>query len=124
MRDYEKNEKYNGVIYYLAGCIGALSIFPKDIASLSIIILSWCDTAASYIGRIWGHHTYKFKNGKSLAGTLGAITFGSLAGLLFWGNGLFFRRRVDGGHQLEPFFITPSWKSEKISLPVLVIITG
>ncbi|CAG8531309.1 5843_t:CDS:2 [Ambispora gerdemannii] len=121
MRDIEKTEKYNGVIYYLAGCIGALTIFPKDIAALSIIILAWCDTAASYIGRIWGHYTFRFKNGKSLAGTLGAMTFGALSGLLFWGSDLFIRRYVVKGHQI---FDTPSWQSEKISLPVLVLLTG
>ncbi|CAG8445050.1 10296_t:CDS:2 [Diversispora eburnea] len=85
MRESEKN-KINGVIYYLAGCISVLTIFPKDIAIMSIIILSWCDTAASFFGRKFGHHTYKFKNGKSLAGTIGAIMIGFLAALLFWGK--------------------------------------
>ncbi|CAG8848711.1 1414_t:CDS:2, partial [Racocetra persica] len=30
--------------------------------------------AASFIGRKYGHYTYRFSNGKSVAGTLGAIT--------------------------------------------------
>ncbi len=29
MREREKTEKYNGVIFYLIGCIGVLTLFPK-----------------------------------------------------------------------------------------------
>ncbi|KAG9307826.1 hypothetical protein G9A89_023391 [Geosiphon pyriformis] len=119
MRDIEKHERVNGVVYYLAGCIGALTIFPKDIAALSIIILSWCDTAASFIGRLYGHHTYKFKNGKSLAGTLGAITVGTISALLFWGTNIL-------KHDNQSSLSSPSWQPETspISLPILAILTG
>ncbi|CAG8601792.1 774_t:CDS:2, partial [Scutellospora calospora] len=115
MRESEKYDKINGVVYYLAGCIGALSLFPKDIAALSILILSWCDTAASFIGRKYGHYTYRFSNGKSLAGTLGAITVGSMAALLFWGGGLRF-------HKIE----VENWIPDKsiLSLPALCLLTG
>ncbi|RHZ83583.1 hypothetical protein Glove_91g41 [Diversispora epigaea] len=115
MRESEKN-KINGVIYYLAGCISVLTIFPKDIATLSIIILSWCDTAASFFGRKFGHYTYKFKNGKSLAGTLGAIMIGFLAALLFWGK----KTKTNMINEER------SWIPEKsiISLPLLSLLTG
>ncbi|CAG8576433.1 2096_t:CDS:2 [Dentiscutata erythropus] len=129
MRESEKYGKINGVVFYLAGCIGALSIFPKgefmdnlfvkyesrDIAAISILILSWCDTAASFIGRRYGHYTYRFSNGKSLAGTIGAIAVGSMAALLFWGGGLQF-------HKIE----VENWIPDKsaLSLPALCLITG
>ena len=29
MRESEKTERYNGVIFYLAGCISVLTLFPK-----------------------------------------------------------------------------------------------
>lgn len=79
------------------------------------MILSWCDTAASFVGRRWGHYTYKFSNGKSLAGTLGAITVGSIAAYIFWGSGLL-------KHDPE----NASWIEEKsaLSLPTLIILTG
>ncbi|CAI2175474.1 17555_t:CDS:2 [Funneliformis geosporum] len=113
MREKEKTEKYNGVISYLIGCIGVLTLFPKDIASISILILSWCDTAASFVGRRWGKYTYKFRNGKSLAGTLGAMTVGSIAAFIFWGL-------LKHDHE------SSSWVEEKslLSLPILTILTG
>ncbi|CAG8445330.1 1116_t:CDS:10 [Funneliformis mosseae] len=113
MREREKTEKYNGVISYLIGCIGVLTLFPKDIASISILILSWCDTAASFVGRRWGNYTYKFRNGKSLAGTLGAMTVGSIAAFIFWGL---------LKHDPE----SSSWVEEKslLPLPILTILTG
>ncbi|RIA87574.1 phosphatidate cytidylyltransferase [Glomus cerebriforme] len=115
MREREKTERYNGVIFYLLGCISVLTLFRKDIAAISILILSWCDTAASFVGRRWGHYTYKFPNGKSLAGTLGAIIVGSIAAYIFWGSGLL-------KHDPE----NASWIEGKslISLPILIILTG
>ncbi|KLO15529.1 hypothetical protein SCHPADRAFT_824523 [Schizopora paradoxa] len=56
MRDSEK-KKINGVIWYLCGCIFVLALYPADIAVVSILILSWCDTTASFIGRLWGSKT-------------------------------------------------------------------
>lgn len=67
----------NGVIWYLAGTIAVLVFFPKDVATLSIMLLSWCDTAASTFGRLWGRHTPKLRKGKSLAGSLAAFVVGA-----------------------------------------------
>ncbi|CAG8476362.1 10508_t:CDS:2 [Paraglomus occultum] len=116
MREVEKRDKINGVVFYLAGCILVLSIFPQDIAAISILILSWCDTAASCFGRAFGHLTYKFSSGKSVAGTLGAILTGCLAAYVFWG----------GWIDHKDIVRTPSWQPEKsvLSLPVLILLTG
>ncbi|RUS30395.1 hypothetical protein BC938DRAFT_479447 [Jimgerdemannia flammicorona] len=84
MRNHEVEAKFNGVAYYLAGCIIALVLFPKDIASLSIIYLSWCDPTASICGRLWGQYTPKYNN-KSLAGSLGAAVVGMLVTYGFYG---------------------------------------
>lgn len=67
--------------YIFSGCIFALYLFPKDIASLSIVYLSWADPTASICGRLWGRYTPKFGK-KSLAGTLGAIVIGAV--VTFW----------------------------------------
>lgn len=90
MRESERNE-VNGVIYYLVGVLICMTFYPRDIACLSIIVLSLCDTAASVVGRLLGKHTPAlpfagtlFGKKKSLAGTLGAIVFGCLASYIFW----------------------------------------
>lgn len=76
---------WNGVIWYLAGTIGVLVVFPKDVATLSIMLLSWCDTAASTFGRAYGARTGKIRPGKSWAGTLAAFAVGALTSALFFG---------------------------------------
>lgn len=63
----------------------------SDIACLSIIILSLCDTVASIFGRIFGKYTPRlplsgtlFGAHKSLAGTLSAAIVGAMASYAFW----------------------------------------
>lgn len=85
MRESEVNEKYNGVIWYLLGAGVALRFFPKDIGALSILLLSWCDTAASTIGRLYGQYTPRIRRGKSLAGSTAAAVVGVAAAGLFYG---------------------------------------
>ncbi|ORX90427.1 hypothetical protein K493DRAFT_265765 [Basidiobolus meristosporus CBS 931.73] len=81
----EEETQVNGVVYFLVGGIIALYFFPRDIALVSIIILSWCDPAASIFGRLWGRYTYRFSNGKSVAGCCGSWLVGSLITYYFWG---------------------------------------
>ncbi|KAH0023367.1 hypothetical protein KCU78_g5437, partial [Aureobasidium melanogenum] len=57
---------------------------PKDIAVMSILLLSWCDTAASTFGRLWGRYTPRVRKGKSLAGTIAAFITGVIAAVVFW----------------------------------------
>lgn len=61
----------------------ALYFFPKDIASLSIIYLSWADPTASICGRLWGQYTPRFGK-KSLAGSSGAVVTGALVTYVFY----------------------------------------
>ncbi|KAH9000539.1 hypothetical protein EDB86DRAFT_3063773 [Lactarius hatsudake] len=56
MRESEKKHT-NGVIWYIVGVIFVLALYPLDLAVLSILILSWADTAASTFGRLWGSRT-------------------------------------------------------------------
>lgn len=60
-----------------------------DLATLSIMILSWSDTSASVIGRQFGKYTFNlpsppFARRKSLAGTMGAFLFGGLSAYIFY----------------------------------------
>ena len=84
MRETEV-DGYNGVIWYLLGTFIALGFYPKDIGVVSVLLLSWCDTAASTFGRLYGRYTIRLRRGKSLAGTLAAFIVGVFTAILFWG---------------------------------------
>ncbi|KAJ9615892.1 Diacylglycerol kinase [Cladophialophora chaetospira] len=84
MRETEV-DGYNGVIWYLVGAYGALRFYPKDIGVMSILLLSWCDTAASTFGRLYGRYTIRLRKGKSLAGSLAAFVVGVCTAVFFWG---------------------------------------
>ncbi len=84
MREGEVNS-INGVIWYILGCYFSLKFAHKDVAVMSILLLSWCDTAASTIGRRFGYLTPKIARGKSLAGSFGAFVMGVFACYFFYG---------------------------------------
>ena len=76
---------WNGVIWYLLGAWTVLRWFPKDIGIMGVLLLSWCDTAASTIGRAYGRRTPRLRRGKSLAGTVAACVVGALSAWAFYG---------------------------------------
>ena len=86
MRESEAHDKFNGVIGYLAGLWLTLRFCPKDVAIMSVLLLSWCDTAASTFGRLWGKYTPRIRRGKSLAGSLAAFVVGVVTAAVFWGT--------------------------------------
>lgn len=84
MRESEV-DGWNGVISYLLGAWIVLRFVPKDVGVMSVLLLSWCDTAASTFGRLWGHRTWRVRRGKSLAGSIAALITGVITAGLFWG---------------------------------------
>ncbi|KZT43329.1 hypothetical protein SISSUDRAFT_968198, partial [Sistotremastrum suecicum HHB10207 ss-3] len=106
MRESEKH-KINGVVWYLVGVLFALYFYPMDIAVVAILILSWADTAASTIGRLYGRYTpalpsrvlripipfvkaryhprLGFASRKSTAGFMAAALTGLVITTSFWG---------------------------------------
>lgn len=84
MRESEFNG-YNGVIFYLLGAWIVLYFFPKDVGVMGTLLLSWCDTAASTFGRLYGRYTPRIRRGKSLAGSLAAFFVGVGTAAWFWG---------------------------------------
>jgi diacylglycerol kinase (CTP) len=76
---------YNGVIFYLLGAWIVLYWFPKDVGIMGTMLLSWCDTAASTFGRLYGRYTPRIRRGKSLAGSLAAFLVGMGTAWWFWG---------------------------------------
>ncbi|WPG99974.1 CTP-dependent diacylglycerol kinase 1 [Acrodontium crateriforme] len=85
MRESEAHDRFNGVIMYLAGVWATMRYCRKDVAMMSVLLLSWCDTAASTFGRAFGKYTPRIRKGKSLAGSIAAFTFGVGSAALFWG---------------------------------------
>ena len=76
---------WNGVIWYLLGAWSVLRFLPKDVGVMGVLLLSWCDTAASTMGRLYGRYTPRIREGKSLAGSAAAAAVGMVTAGLFWG---------------------------------------
>ncbi|KAK4133129.1 hypothetical protein BT67DRAFT_383614 [Trichocladium antarcticum] len=76
---------YNGVIFYLLGAWTVLYFAPKDVGVMGTLLLSWCDTAASTFGRLYGRYTPRIRRGKSLAGSFAAFVVGVGTSVFFWG---------------------------------------
>lgn len=76
---------WNGVIFYLLGAWIVLYSFPKDVGVMGVLLLSWCDTAASTFGRLYGRYTPRIRKGKSLAGSSAAFITGAVTAWGFWG---------------------------------------
>ena len=62
-----------------------LRFFPNDVGVMSILLLSWCDTAASTFGRLYGRYTPRLRRGKTLAGSAAALAVGVLTAGMFYG---------------------------------------
>lgn len=84
MRESEV-DGWNGVIWYLLGAWTVLRFFPKDVGVMGVLLLSWCDTAASTVGRLYGRYTPRIRKGKSLAGSAAACAVGMATAAAFWG---------------------------------------
>ncbi|MCX7631842.1 MAG: hypothetical protein N2Z22_00765 [Turneriella sp.] len=80
LKEKELNKMHGSVPYLLALCL-VVGFFPRDIAILSILFLSFGDPAAALVGGRFG--TIRFFNGKSLQGTLGGIAGAFIAGTIF-----------------------------------------
>lgn len=80
LKGKEMDKMHGSVPYILALCL-VVGFFPRDIAILSILFLTFGDPAAALVGGKYG--TIRFYNGKSLQGTLGGIGGAFLAGFAF-----------------------------------------
>ena len=111
MRETEV-EGYNGVIWYLVGAYVALTFFPNDVGVVSILLLSWCDTAASTFGRLYGRYTIRLRRGKSLAGSIAAFLMGIFVATFFWGW-LAPRTTPNIGYEAVPYMF-----QDRLTLPL------
>lgn len=84
MREKEV-KSFNGVIWFLLGVVITFVTQKKDISVMSVLLLSWSDTAASTIGRRFGYLSPKISKSKSLVGSFGAFLTGVFACYYFYG---------------------------------------
>lgn len=84
MREKEIHQ-FNGIIWYQLGCIIALYFQKQDVAIMSVLLLSWSDTAASTVGRALGKYSPKIARGKSLVGSFAAFLVGVSSCYAFYG---------------------------------------
>ena len=118
IRDNEYNS-YNGTLFYLVGVLIVLYAYPKDISVLSILLLSWADTAASTFGRAFGKYTPQIASGKSLAGCLASCVTGVLTAYLWYG---YFIPQYNYWNQPGEIYWNAS--SNKLSLPIYSLLIG
>ncbi|CAH6720661.1 CTP-dependent diacylglycerol kinase 1 [[Candida] jaroonii] len=118
IRESEINS-YNGILSYLAGLFIVFSILPKDMAVMSVLLLSWADTAASTFGRKFGKYTFQISHGKSFAGALASFFTGIFSSYLLYGYFIPQFNHVNGPQDIF-------WKPEtsKLDLHVYSILCG
>lgn len=68
-------KQISGVPYYLGSSFLVFLIFSPDIAILSVLYLAIGDPIASIFGISYGEGAYRFKNGKSVIGTIACGAF-------------------------------------------------
>lgn len=110
---------WNGIVFYLAGAGLVLSFAAKDIALMSIVLLSWADTAASTVGRTFGKYTPEVGRGKSIAGCLASAFTGLCACYLFYGYFVLEYPWVNGPGEL---LWTP--ETSQLNIHALALLTG
>ena len=81
LRENER-DRVHGTAWYLLGSFVSLSLYPCDVAALSICALAFCDPAASLVGRSSlfrdARRNRRFANGKSAVGAVACFAVGVL----------------------------------------------
>ncbi|MBV6492348.1 MAG: hypothetical protein LDLANPLL_00341 [Turneriella sp.] len=80
LKGKEAEKMHGSVPYMLAICL-VVGFFPREIAIVSLLFLTFGDPTAALVGGKFG--TIRFYNGKSLQGTLGGIAGAFVAGFIF-----------------------------------------
>lgn len=78
LRDSERDH-YNGILFFLLGLILTSSFLPKDLAVMCNLLLSWADTSALFVGRMYGKYTFAVGPNKSFAGCAASFATGVLS---------------------------------------------
>ena len=79
----ERHEFVTAPIFFAAGIMLALLLFPEPISYASIAIFALGDGAATLFGRKLGRNVFPFNKGKRIEGTIFGFLFASLGAFLF-----------------------------------------
>lgn len=81
----EDIEKFpgKGAIYYIVGAVISIFLFNKDIASASILILTFGDPTAFVIGKYYGKKRIVINKNKLLEGTMAGVFLGTAVASIF-----------------------------------------
>lgn len=118
IRESEVN-LYNGTLYFLVGLVIVFSLFPKDISLMSVLLLSWADTAALTVGRAYGKYTPKISKGKSVAGSLASFATGVVSCYVLYG---YFVPQYQHVNSVGDIMWTP--ETSKLNLHVYAVLSG
>jgi phosphoserine phosphatase len=70
-------------IFFAAGILLTLLVFPSPVRSAAIAIFALGDSTASIVGRVYGRRSLPFNRGKTLEGSTSGFIFAFLAGILY-----------------------------------------
>lgn len=114
LRPHETTQP-SSAVYYVFGVFVVSWLFSGDIALMGVLFVGFCDTAASLVGRAYGKYTLRYPNGKSLAGSLGAVVTGIFLTVFVYSV-------LPGFATHRENFYVPA--KNRIPLPVLAVLGG
>jgi diacylglycerol kinase (CTP) len=76
-------DRMSGIPFYLLATVLAFAIFPKPVALLSVLYLAIGDPIASVFGVLYGKHSPKIAEGKSIIGTAAGVVTCMFVTLIF-----------------------------------------
>lgn len=85
-REHNREFPGKGFIFFLAGAMLVIKIFSQDIALMSLVVLTFGDSASTLVGLLGGKYKKDpFNKYKSFYGTIAGIIISFLIGLLVVG---------------------------------------
>jgi dolichol kinase len=81
--DYRKRFPAFGMLTFFIGSFFAVSLFPKNVALASIIVLTLGDSISILVGKKFGKLKHPLSKDKLLEGTLAGILFAFFGAMLF-----------------------------------------
>jgi dolichol kinase len=72
-----------GAFFFMTGCLISIILFDRQVASAAILVLTFGDPVASFVGRYYGRTRSPISSKKLLEGTLAGIAAGAFAASFF-----------------------------------------
>lgn len=112
----ELHEFVTAPIFFAAGIMLALLLFPEPISYASVAIFALGDGAATLFGRRLGRNAFPFNKGKRIEGTVFGFIFALLGAFLFLGDPLKALIGAAAGMLMEAL---PTPISDNLTIPLI-----